>query len=935
MNRSRQAVKGESPAATGGDRDAFLRRAILASIAAFATVIFSWSSVPLGRADVSEFDFASVTASLSTTQAGGHPNFTTTFVLMGDPSQTDAFGQAYPWGSLRNLSVELPAGLTGDPKAFPTCSTAVFANSIQKLVTGEETEQCPTDSQLGLVEPGLWNLTPPGGLREPLYNLESPGGDVVARLGFWGFIYPIFIDIKVDPQRDNALTATVVNSPSTAGLTATNTTIWGVPTAVSHNEERFNPVEAVECGGPCDGPVPTGLAQTAFMSNPTSCGPKEQVGFTASNYDGFSATPTVASLPDVVGCESVPFEPTMSLTPTSRHTSSASGLDVELTVPQESLTDPDGVRTSDLKDARVTLPEGISLNTSAADGLGACSEAEIGLTSLSPVRFDSNPASCPDSSKVGTVKITTPVLDEPLEGSLYVAMQEDNPFNSLLAGYIVVKGKGVLIKQAARFDLNPRTGQIVATVENALQQPFSALEMHFKGGPRGVLQTPSACDTYISTYELAPWSGNDPVEGTSPFQVDEGCNTGGFDPRLSAGATNPIGGRYSPFVFDVSREDGEQNVAALEVILPKGETAKLAGVPLCPEAATASGNCPAASQIGVVKAATGAGSLPLWIPQPGKHPTAVYLAGPYKGAPYSIVAMVPAEAGPFDLGVVTVRSGIYVDPGTAQVTVQSDSLPQILKGIPVFYRRVHVDVDRSGFSLNPTSCNGMSVAARVASAVGGTASPSDRFQVGGCRELGFTPKLFIRLFGPTKRGKFPRLRATVQAKQGEANIAKTIVTLPHSAFLEQGHIGTVCTRVQFAEGRNPGEKCPAASIYGHAKAFTPLLEEPLEGPVVLRSSSRKLPDLVVAMHGQVNIDLVGFIDSVHGRLRTRFHAVPDVPVRKFVLTMKGGKKGLLVNSIDICREPQYATVKMDGHNGKVDDFRPLVKNDCGKSKRHH
>lgn len=903
-------------------------------LATSAVLLIGMLAAASARADTElenfeKFDLESVAASLSTAQAGAHADFITSFTVNGDPTKADFFGQPLPWGPLRDLAVEIPLGLTGNPKAFPTCSVAVFTGALE-LLNDPSTEQCPTDSQVGLVSPGIHGAIPPGFINEPLYNLQPPGGDVVARLGFYSVFFPTFIDIRLDPERENALVATVTSTSNvdTSPLTGAITTIWGNPTDSSHDSQRFNPFEAIACESICSGvPIPSGLGQTAFMSNPTSCGVK-RVGFTANIYPlPERKVSTTADAGEVDSCDGVPFKPTMSISPTSRQADSPSGVNVNLKVPQEGITDPTAIRTSDLRSARVALPVGVSLSASAADGLEGCSEAQVGLVSASPVLFNGNAPSCPDSSKVGTVKIVTPVLEDPLEGSLFVAKQNENPFGSLLAGYIVAKGNGAVIKQAARFELDAKTGQIVAIVENAPQQPFSELEMHLKGGARGVIQTPAVCGAYSSEYELTPWSGNAPVKGQSSFVIDQGCKPASFNPKLSAGATNPVGGSFSPFVFNVSREDGEQNIASVGVTLPRGETAKLAGVGLCRNASAATGNCPASSQVGSVNAAVGAGTLPLWVPQAGKSPTAVYLAGPYKGAPYSIVAKVPAQAGPFDLGVVAVRSGIYVDPETAQVTVKSDPLPQILQGIPISYRDIHVGVDRPSFSLNPTSCATKAVEATIISSQGRSASPSDRFQVGGCRELGFKPKLSLALKGGVRRGAHPSLRAVLKMRGGSANIRRAQVALPRSEFLDNNHIKTVCTRVQFA-ARN----CPAASIYGRARAITPLLDKPLEGPVYLRSSNNKLPDLVADLNGQIHVVLDGRIDSIRGGIRNTFEAVPDAPVSKFVLEMRGGKKGLLVNSANLCATANRATVRFVAQNGMVRDSRPTLSNSCKKKR---
>jgi hypothetical protein len=272
-----------------------------------------------------------------------------------------------------------------------------------------------------------------------------------------------------------------------------------------------------------------------------------------------------------------------------------------------------------------------------------------------------------------------------------------------------------------------------------------------------------------------------------------------------------------------------------------------------------------------------------------------------------------------------VRVALFVDPESARVTAVSDPIPTILHGIPLDLRDVRVLADRPSFVLNPTSCAEKRIAARVTSEQGAVANPTTRFQVGGCRGLGLKPRLSMRLFGKTNRGAHPRLRAVLRARRGDANIGRAAVALPPSAFLDQGHIRTVCTRVQFA-----AEACPRRSIYGQARATSPLLDEPLTGPVYLRSSSNELPDLVASLKGQVDIDLVGRIDSIRKGIRTTFEAVPDAPVSTFVLTMQGGEKGLLQNSRNLCRAPSRATAKLTGHNGRQIVLRPPMRASCGK-----
>jgi hypothetical protein len=408
--------------------------------------------------------------------------------------------------------------------------------------------------------------------------------------------------------------------------------------------------------------------------------------------------------------------------------------------------------------------------------------------------------------------------------------------------------------------------------------------------------------------------------------IDQGCSQG-FSPKLSAGATQPQAGKYSPLIVDLTRPDGDQDLRGFTLKLPDGELAKLKGVPLCPDSAAASGNCPADSALGHITAAAGAGPDPLWVPQPGRSEPRVYLAGPYQGSPFSVVSVVPAQAGPFDLGNVIVRSGIDLDPDSNRAVVKADPLPQFFEGVGLSYRRLHVVIDRPEFALNPTDCSELQAEAEVTSTRGAVAHPASRFEVDGCKRLKFAPKLTLRLKGGTKRADYPALTAVLKARKGDANIARTSVALPHSEFLAQEHIVTICTRVQFA-----ADKCPKGSIYGKATATTPLLAKPLSGPVYLRSSNHPLPDMVVALGGELDVNLIGRIDSVHGGIRTTFEAVPDAPVTKFVLKMRGGKKSLLTNSTNICRGAHRATVRMGAQNGRRLNARPLLQARCGGKK---
>lgn len=877
------------------------------SIAAVLLLFFAGGVFPSlsNAAEFEEFGIESVNAAQSSNAAGAHADFTTEFVL--NHKEDTVTGAQSAKGRAEEISVFLPPGLIGDPTAVPSCPTGQF----------ETLGNCPIDSQVGVAELLLDGHTESQKILEPIYNLQPPHPhQEVARLGFVGLLYPIFIDVDVRTASDYGVTATVHDATGLAPLISAKSTLWADPASPAHDTERLTPFEAViGCTTPCmaGGSRASNLDPRPFMSNPTAC-EEQNVGFAVTSYQRpgeiFEAE---APMAPTSGCEDLPFGPKLQLEPSSHRAGAPTGLNAVLQIPQsESLNVP---ASSALRRAKVKLPEGMTINPAAANGLLACSDGEVGLGT-------EDESGCPDGSKLGTATFVSPDLPEAIHGSIY---QRTPASGDLFRIWLVADDYGLHLKLPGTIKANSSTGQLTAEFDETPQLPVEEIELEFRDGPRAALKNPDSCGKYSASYEFTPWSNpGSPVSGqTHPFAIDEGCGAKGFSPTLEAGVTSPVAGDYSPFVMSLKREDGEDNVSAFDLTLPRGELAKLKGVQLCPDGNAATGNCPAGAQIGSVAVSSGAGSQPLWIPQPGKAPTGIFLAGPYKGAPYSIVTKVPAQAGPFDLGTVAVRGGLYIDPQTTQATVKTDPLPQILQGVPVRYRTIQASVDRPEFAVNPTNCREQAIGARVVSATGAIATPSERFQVGECSSLGFGPTLSLHLKGSMKRGGYPALTATVQTHGGEANIGKASVALPHSEFLAQEHINTICTRVQFSE-----EHCPRGSIYGRAKAITPLLDLPLEGPVYLRSSSNPLPDLVVALHGQIDVDLVGRIDSVNGGIRTTFSGVPDAPVTRFILKMKGGRKSLLVNSTDICTGKHRATVKMRGQNGKSHSPHPLLSGRC-------
>ncbi|MGN6275652.1 MAG: hypothetical protein ACTHNP_06950 [Solirubrobacterales bacterium] len=880
-------------------------------------------------------------------QAGGHPGaLSERFRLSTAPE--NPWGAAFPSFAVVNakdIVTTLPPGLVGDPLATPRCAQQELARAT-----------CSGAAQVGVLRiEGNRRQQPMSRPRYelPLYNLVPPPG-VAAQLGA-PLPSPVngaaHVDAGLDTGSGYGIEAGALNSTAAEGLISVDATIWGVPHDPSHDAERFCPAPGARettpsLGGECPSDEELAGDLKPFLRNPTSC----SVAHAATlKIDAWQApgdfVDASSEMPQMEGCGQVPFEPGFSLSPTTTEAASPTGLHVDLHLPQ-----PEGATETsqaDLRKAVVTLPEGVEVNPAGADGLAACSPAQIEIDG-------GKPAQCPDAAKVGTVEVATPLLERALRGGVYVATPYENPFDSLLALYIAVDDPqtGIVVKLAGQVEADPVTGQLTTTFDESPQLPFADFKLDFFDGPRAALKTPATCGTFTTNAVLTPWTAPEGEDATrsSSFGVNSGPGGSACanspeqtpnDPGLSAGTLTPQAGAYSPFVMRLTRADGAQELEGLSVTLPPGLTGRLAGIPFCPDgdiqrAATRSGraeaaqpSCPAASEVGTVTVGAGAG------PNPLQASGEAYLAGPYRGAPLSLAIVTPAVAGPFDLGTVVVRSALYVNPETAQIHAVAGPIPTILEGIPLDVRSIAVKLDRPEFTRNPTSCEPMAIAATVLSSLGQAAALGDRFQVGGCQALPFGPQLALSLKGGTKRGAHPALTAVLTSRPGEANVAAAQVTLPHSELLEQGHIQTICTRVQFSEGGGNGEKCPPGSVYGFARAQTPLLDHPLEGPVFLRSSSHELPDLVAALGGQIDVVLNGRVDAVDGRIRNSFEVVPDAPVESFTLEMLGGAKGLLANSTDLCLKPKAhrASADFTGQNGKLSQTEPLLKAQCGKAKK--
>jgi hypothetical protein len=933
-------------------RDASSVRTSLLALAVVAIAVTLALAIG-GRADaatpVVSLDMAPVT-----TQAGAHPDIVTQFEIINKRQQPPV---PCDCNAVKEITISAPPGLVGSPTDVPRCTQSEFA-----------VLSCPTDSQIGfsfidIGEAGTEDL-----FVQPLYNLVPPPDE----LALWGTFTPfvplpaIFTAISARTDSDYGLDLRTFGIPSTPASPPRFAIVtWGVPAEPKYDQLRYPATLAeteqtfhysVDCSStlpnpfadllasliknrdfPAECEVPSTLVgfsanypPVPYFSNPTTCSGPLTASIETVAFD-LERDFLTSAYPETIGCDQLSFDPSLTAKPTTVDADSPSGIDVDVRVPQS--LGATTLSPSHIRGVSVRLPEGFTINPGSADGKTSCSDAEA--------RFGTREqAQCPEFAKIGTLEIESAALPRELPGAIYLGRPLPGDRYRV---FLTADGFSVHLKLPGTAVPDPRTGRLTISFRDLPQAPFQRFRMHIFGAERGLLATPTRCGTYAVESEFVPWAAELPNQtSTQFFEIDAGPGgtpcpgaNRGFDPSLTTGLTDNTGGQHSEFAFDLTRRDGDQSLSGVEVVNPPGFSAVLAGIPYCPEATLASlaaqsylgtteltGPACAASQVGTSIASAGPGSRPVSLS--GR----VYLAGPYRGAPLSLAVVTPAVSGPYDLGNVVVRVAVRVDPRTARVSAVSDALPRIVEGVPLRLRRVLITLDRSNFVLNPTNCDPFSIEASVVGDEGARRDLSSHFQVANCGTLPFEPRLSIRLSGGFNRLGHPAIRAEYRASRSEANARRISVTLPKGELLDQSHIRTICTRVAFA-----ANACPAGSVLGRARAITPLLDEPLEGPVVLRSSSNRLPDLVVDLTGQFDFELVGRVDSVDGRLRTTFDAVPDVPVTRFVLNLLGGNKGLLINSEPLCGATKRATVRMRGQNGAAHNVRTKLLTSCGAARR--
>jgi hypothetical protein len=881
-------------------------------MSARATILRAWllgllATVAVAAPAAASQQITSFDASVSTSQAGGHPDVSFDFTLEA-PGQPEAAKEAV---------LNLPEGLFGNPNAIPRCTSSDFA-----------LHQCQTASQVGIVTIRANYSGNSNNLlgTAPVYYVQPQEEEETVRFAFIvpSLQIPISTPVAVRTGSDYGLRFSVAGLSQMIPLAGAAMSIWGFPADSGHDGDRFakgSPGSPAGCPGladtSCDPGQAAGVANHPMINNPTVCtGQPLPVRLSTRTYqDPGHLTEASDLLPAVTGCEKLNFYPVLNASLTTGEADAPSGLDLELRAKQ---FQSQALSPSQIRSASVTLPAGLTINPDAADGQSACADAQANFGSEAP-------ANCPDNAKIGTMELETPALDGPLTGSIYFG--EPQPGNQYRL-FLIADGFGIHAKLVGAIHPDPVTGRVTALFTDLPQVPFESFNFHIFASQRALLATPTHCATYTVNSNFVPWNSALADQPSQPtFALAAGPNgracpaeTRPFGPNLVAGTSNPLAGAYSNFHLKLDREDGDQFLGDLNFEMPRGLTGSLRGISYCSEGAilAAANNlgraelnapsCPASSQIGTTNVASG----------PGTHPFhsvgAVYMAGPFKGAPLSLAAVTPALAGPYDYGVVVVRVALHVDPQDAHVTAISDTVPRIIGGVPIRMRSIQVNLDRPKFTINPTNCGALSIDSQGIGDQATIADFSSFFHAVNCSQLGFKPTMKIRQLGgskKTQRSDNPGVQFDLRTRAGDANVKSVAVTLPPAFEIDQRHLGNICSKGELTRSH-----CAGRQPIGKAFTKTPLLDAPLSGPVYAVSGFGNLPHVVFILDGQVTLIPEAESVSNKGKLKTTVSTVPDAPIGHFHLTMFGGKRGYLVNTRDLCPSPPTIKVAFKGQNGK-------------------
>ncbi len=861
----------------------------------------------------------------TSTQSGGHPDLGASFTL-AEPGMPEAAESA---------TINFPEGVFGNPNAIPTCSVSDFALF-----------RCPLASQAGTVTLRANYAGDPDFLlgTAPVYDVDVQVAGETARLAFVVPVLnlPVSIPVQVRTGSDYGLRMTISGITQQMPLASADMTVWGFPADLPNADERFLPgapgapagcpgAETALCASN-NGQTPhvSNTLVQPFIDNPSTCtGKPLSVSLDIRTYqDPTQVSHAEDQYPPTDGCEQQTFKPSLNAGLTTKEADSPSGIDITLRAAQLLSRAPS---PSTIRSAEVILPDGLSINPDAADGQTACTGAEANFGSEAP-------AACPNSSKIGRFEIETPALAGPLNGSLYIG--EPTPGNQYRL-FMVAAGFGINAKIVASVRPDPVSGRLIFSVTDLPQVPFEEFDLHIFASDRGLIATPTRCAVYSVDSDILPWNASLAPQRSRPnVNINEGpegkpCpgQVRPFSPRLVAGTSNPLAGDFSAFSLKLDRDDGDQFLKDLSFTMPPGLTGSLRGIGYCSETAIeqaaqqlgrteeAFPSCRASSLIGTSNVAAG----------PGGHPFHVngrmYLAGPFKGAPLSLVVITPAVAGPYDYGTQVVRVALHVDPLDAHVSAVSDTLPAVIGGVPLRMRTIKVNIDKPDFMINPTNCAPMSIASEGTGDQGSVADFSSYFHTVNCSDLPFKPKMTVRQVGgarATRRAANPAMQFDLRTRTGDANIKALTVTLPPTFAIDQRHLGNICSEKELA-----ASQCAGRTPIGKAWTQTPLLDHKLEGPVFAVSGSGGLPRLAFVLDGQVSLLPRGETTTITtksgaGKLQTTVPVVPDAPIGHFQLTIFGGKIGYLANTRSLCAHVPVVKVGFVAQSGRSYSERAKV-----------
>jgi hypothetical protein len=810
------------------------------------------------------------------TQAAGRPNYAFTDFTFNTTEVPVTKARA-PIGNVKDVRVDAPVGLSVSPEAVPRCQIAEFEKNACKPEA-----KIGTDEITVLVPPGI-NLTIPA----TVYNLEQPQG-VPAEFGVEVSLGPIEKQIYIE---------------------------GGISWSTDYHE--FFKISNIsnELAVVRSRLIFEGRAGSGFMTLPSTCNGPQTTGLEVDSYQNpghFLSYPTTTPVGGS-GCEGVPFKPEIAIRPAPAQSDQPDGATVEVKVPQNA--NPAEVNSSTLKDANVTLPSGMTLDPSAANGLEACTDAQFGKGTAHEVE-------CPLASRIGTVTVETPTLPpKSLTGYVYVGQPLSTNPESGQEYRIFIEAQspryGVSVRLLGMVSASASTGQLTTAVLENPQVPFSDFIVTLQGGAKAPLANPLVCGTATTTALLTPYTGGPAANPFAPFTVDFDGKEGACPSSLpftlsqSTAAAPTTGGAATSFMFNLTRGDGQQYLSKVSTTLPPGLVGRIPSVTLCGEPQAGRGECTSASQIGTATVSVGAGTDPFTLTGPA------YLTGPYAGAPYGLSVAVPAEkVGPFSYGTIVTRATISVNPFTARITVTGQLL-RIVGGVPVRLRTLTVNSNRPNFMLNPTNCGVLSTDTLLTSTFGTTQSLSTPFQATGCSALAFNPKFTASTNAKTSRARGASLTVKVGYPSGpQANIKSVIAALPKQLPSRLSTLKNACLEATF--NANPSG-CPANSRVGEAVVATPVLPDKLAGPAIFVShGGAAFPDLDLVLQGDgVTVILVGTTNITNGITTSNFAAVPDVPVSSFELKLPVGPNSVLAAPASLCKQSLVMPTTITAQNGKV------------------